>query len=75
MIAHPGREQAFGYVVAGVINESVATSIGYCLAAKTAELQLLVEKSVTEAVDVSLQKLNSDLKEAVTNSPPPRGDP
>ena len=71
-VSHPSTQvesKLFGSVVAGVISESVATTIEDCLAAKTAELQLLVEKSVTDAVDVSLQKLSSDLKEAVTSSP------
>ena len=70
-VSHPSTQiesKLFGSVVSGVITESVATTIEDCLAAKTAELQLSVEKSVADAVDVALQKLSGDLKEAVTSS-------
>ena len=57
-------------MVSGVISGSIATTIEDCLAAKTAEIQLSVEQSVANAMDASVLKLSTDLKEAMVNSSP-----
>ena len=62
---HPSvqnESKLFGTVVAGVISDTVAEAVEECLTVKTTEIQLSIDKSVTEAVNVQMQRLNSEME-------------